>query len=40
MIRKFCALLVFAGLGIAIAGMACTETQKTLDKADEGDGGT
>jgi hypothetical protein len=40
MIRKFCALLVVVGLGIAVAGMACADTQKKLDKADEGDAGT
>lgn len=40
MIRKFLALLAVVGLGIAVAGMACADTQEKIDKSDEGEGAT
>ena len=38
--RKFFALLAFVALSIAIGGMACIETQETIDDSDETDGAT
>jgi hypothetical protein len=40
MTRKFCALLVFIALSIALGGMACINTVESLDNADETDGAT
>jgi hypothetical protein len=40
MIRKFCAVLVFVALGIAVGGMACVSTVQELDNTDETDGAT
>ena len=40
MTRKFFALLAFVALSIAIAGMACIETQEQVDFSDETDGAT
>jgi hypothetical protein len=38
--RKFLALVLVAAFGMAIGGMACVETQATLDRSDETDGST
>jgi len=38
--RKFFSLLVFLGLGFAVGGMACLDTQFDLDVSDETDGAT
>ncbi len=38
--RKFYAIMIAAGMSILIGGMACTETQVTLDRSDETDGAT
>lgn len=38
--KKFLALLVFAAFGMAIGGMACADTQATLDDSDETEGAT
>ncbi len=38
--RKFLALLVLAAMAMAVGGMACADTQATLDRSDEGDGAT
>ena len=40
MTRKFCALLVFIALSIALGGMACINTVESLDNSDETDGAT
>ncbi|MEZ4384440.1 MAG: hypothetical protein R3A79_24135 [Nannocystaceae bacterium] len=40
MIRKFYSLLLIAALTIAAASMACVDTLKDLDNADETDSGT
>jgi len=40
MIRKFCALLAFIALSIAVGGMACVDTVNDLDTEDETDGAT
>lgn len=40
MTRKFCALLVFLALSIAMGGMACIDTVNEIDDSDETDGAT
>ena len=40
MTRKFCCLLVFIVLAIAVGGMACIDTVADLDNSDETDGAT